>query len=42
MDANRLISGMSALLNRTLGESIGIETVLAAGLWTILVDVNQL
>jgi PAS domain S-box-containing protein len=42
MDANRLISGMSALLNRTLGESIGIETVLAAGLWTTLVDVNQL
>jgi signal transduction histidine kinase len=33
---------MSGLLNRTLGESVAIETVLAAGLRTISVDVNQL
>jgi CheY-like chemotaxis protein len=33
---------MSELLNRTLGENIHIETVLAAGLWTTLVDANQL
>src|SRR5215472_7159644 len=28
IDANRLIAGMSGLLNRTLGESVAIETVL--------------
>ena len=42
IDADKLVSGMSSLLNRTLGESIAIETVLAAGLWTVSVDVNQL
>ncbi len=42
IDANKLVSGMSSLLNRTLGESIAIETVLAAGLWTVSADVNQL
>jgi PAS domain S-box-containing protein len=42
IDANKLVSGMSGLLNRTLGESIAIETVLAAGLWTVSADVNQL
>jgi PAS domain S-box-containing protein len=41
-DVNRLVSGMSGLLNRTLGENIGIETVLSAGLWTVSADVNQL
>ena len=41
-DVNRLVSGMSALLNRTLGENLAIETVLAAGLWTVSADVNQL
>ena len=42
IDANKLISGMSTLLHRTVGEGISIETVLAAGLWTIFADVNQL
>jgi CheY-like chemotaxis protein len=42
IDANRLIAGMSGLFNRSLGESIAIETVLAAGLWTTSADVNQL
>ncbi len=41
-DANKLVTGMSGLLHRTLGERIAIETVLAAGLWTVLADVNQL
>jgi PAS domain S-box-containing protein len=41
-DVNRLVSGMSSLLNRTLGESTAIETVLGAGLWTVSADVNQL
>jgi signal transduction histidine kinase/DNA-binding response OmpR family regulator len=41
-DVNRLVAGMSDLLHRTLGESIVIETVLAAGLWRTLIDANQL
>jgi PAS domain S-box-containing protein len=42
VDVNKLVTGMSGLLNRTLSENIAIETVLAAGLWTINADVNQL
>jgi PAS domain S-box-containing protein len=42
VDVNRLVSGMSNLVHRTLGERIAIETVLAAGLWPALADVNQL
>jgi PAS domain S-box-containing protein len=42
VEVNRLVSGMSNLLHRTLGENIAIETVLAAGLWPALADVNQL
>ena len=42
LDANKLVAGMSELLRRTLGESIGIETVLAGGLWRIFADPNQL
>ena len=34
--------GMSELLHRTLGETISVETVLAAGLWTLEADPNQL
>ena len=33
---------MSELLRRTLGESIGIETVLAGGLWRTFADANEL
>jgi PAS domain S-box-containing protein len=40
--ANGLVSGMSDLLGRTLGEPVKIETVLAAGLWQILADRVQL
>jgi signal transduction histidine kinase len=42
LDVNRLIAGMSDLVRRTLGEEIEAETVLAAGLWTVLIDANQL
>lgn len=41
IDVNRRITDMSVLLRRTLGEKIGIETVLAAGLWRVAVDPNQ-
>ena len=42
VDANRLVSGMSELLRRTLGEHISVETVLAGGLWQSKVDPSQL
>jgi PAS domain S-box-containing protein len=42
IDANKLVTGMSELLHRTLGETIAVETVLAAGLWQIEADPNQL
>ena len=42
LDVGRLVSSMSDLLHRTLGEDIAIETVLAGGLWQTRVDANQL
>ncbi len=42
VDANRLVSGMSEMLRRTLGEQVKIETVLAGGLWRCQSDVVQL
>ncbi|HEX4552919.1 MAG TPA: CHASE3 domain-containing protein [Xanthobacteraceae bacterium] len=42
VDLNRLVAAVSELLRRTVGEAIGIETVLAGGLWPTLVDANQL
>ncbi|MBV9585939.1 MAG: response regulator [Alphaproteobacteria bacterium] len=42
LDPNRLIAAMSDLLRRTLGEGIEAEAVLAAGLWTVFIDANQL
>ena len=42
IDGNKLLSGMSDLLRRSLGESIRIETVLAGGLWRTHADPNQL
>jgi len=42
IDPNRLVNSMSELLHRTLGETIAVETVLAAGLWRVEADPNQL
>jgi nitrogen-specific signal transduction histidine kinase len=42
LDANKMIVNMSDLLQSTLGEQIGVETVTAAGLWPIHVDTQQL
>lgn len=41
-DVNRLVSGMSDLIRRTLSENISIETVLGGGLWVVEVDPHQL
>jgi PAS domain S-box-containing protein len=40
-DINRLVSSMSELLRRTLGEAVKVETVMAGGLWPAFVDANQ-
>ncbi|WP_088346897.1 MULTISPECIES: ATP-binding protein [Rhodomicrobium] len=42
LDANKLIASTGELLHRTLGEQIALETVLAAGLWRVHADANQL
>jgi PAS domain S-box-containing protein len=42
IDIGRLVSGMSDLLRRTLGEQVSVETVLAGGLWRAHADPNQL
>ena len=41
-DVNKLVSGMSELLRRTLGETIQTEVILAGGLWRSYVDPHQL
>ena len=41
-DVNRLVSGMSDLITRALGESVAVESVLAAGVWRSEVDSHQL
>ncbi|MBW6521964.1 response regulator [Sphingomonas sp. RHCKR47] len=41
-DVNRLVAGMEELIGRTVGPSITLEVVGAAGLWPALVDPNQL
>jgi PAS domain S-box-containing protein len=41
-DVNRLVAGMEDLIRRTVGPSVTVEVVGAAGLWTTLVDPNQL
>ncbi|MEN3952738.1 ATP-binding protein [Iodidimonas sp. SYSU 1G8] len=42
IDVNQLITGLEALLRRTLNESIDLEIVRGAGLWRAVVDGSQL
>ena len=42
LDANRLVAGMSELFNRTLGETIAVETVRSGGLWLTEADSAEL
>jgi PAS domain S-box-containing protein len=42
VDVGRLVTGMSDLLCRTLGEDVALETVLTGGLWRAHADPNQL
>jgi PAS domain S-box-containing protein len=39
---NRLIGGMEELIRRTVGPAVTVEVVGAGGLWTTLIDPNQL
>jgi PAS domain S-box-containing protein len=41
-DINRLVEGMEDLLDRTLGERIDVNFILAGDLWTAFIDANQL
>lgn len=42
VNPNRMVSNMTELVTRTLGEPITVETVLGAGLWQVKVDPAQL
>jgi PAS domain S-box-containing protein len=42
VNANELVSGMEELIRRTVGPTMRVETVLAAGLWNCFCDANQL
>jgi len=42
IEPNRLISGLADLLQRTLGETVALETVSGAGLWPALADPSEL
>ena len=42
LDIDKLVTGMSEMLRRTLGESLHLETVLAYGVWRIHADPSQL
>jgi signal transduction histidine kinase len=42
LDPNKLVSGMSDLLRRAIGEHIRFETVIAGRIWTIFADKTQL
>ena len=42
IDVNKLVGGMSELLQRSIGESVRCETVLAGGVWKVMADPAQL
>jgi PAS domain S-box-containing protein len=41
-EANTLVAGLGELINGTVGSAIAVEIVMADGLWSTLVDPNQL
>jgi CheY-like chemotaxis protein len=42
VDPNRLVSGMSDMIRRALGEAVQTEVILGGGTWPIQVDAHQL
>lgn len=41
VNVNRLLSGMTELLDRALGETVDLQLVAGAGIWPVEVDPNQ-
>jgi signal transduction histidine kinase/ActR/RegA family two-component response regulator len=41
LDLNQLVSGLTELLRRTLGETIELECILGGGLWPTFADANE-
>ena len=41
-DVSRLVTGMEDMVRRTVGPAISVESVGAVGLWTTMIDPNQL
>jgi signal transduction histidine kinase/ActR/RegA family two-component response regulator len=42
LDLNRLMSAMSDMIQRTIGETVEVQTVLAGGLWPTFADAVQI
>ena len=42
LNVNALVTSLSEMVHRTLGETVSVETVLAAGLWRVEADANEL
>lgn len=42
IDISRLVSNMSEMLRRSLGEQISVQTILGGGVWPVMADPNQL
>ena len=42
LNVNALVTSLSEMVHRTLGETVAVETVLAAGLWQVEVDANEM
>lgn len=42
LDADRLVTGMSDMIQRALGETVKLEVVTSPGLWRVEADSNQL
>jgi CheY-like chemotaxis protein len=42
IEINRVLSGLTELLQRTIGENVNLETVSAAGLWRAMADPAEL
>jgi signal transduction histidine kinase len=42
LNVNALVTSLSEMVHRTLGETVSVETVLAAGLWQVEADTNEL
>jgi PAS domain S-box-containing protein len=42
LNVNGLVTGLTEMIHRTLGETVSVETVLGVGLWQVDADANEL